>query len=193
MRARRFESEAVERDEPRALKLRPKVSPGKDERHGNAPHPTATMRVEIKDEHRVGACVERRTGGEDKTVKRAESRSSGSPSVVKPAQERPRNGAGASASITAATTPVTSASPTVVRSRRLSIMVPYEQYEQTRRLLVDALFMGAFDKTTIGGLCRRTAASATARPACRGNRRSRSLRGIGVRSTPWAQPLVSQR
>jgi len=29
-------------------------------------------------------------------------------------------------------------------------MVPYEQYEQARRLLVDVLFMGAFDKTTIG-------------------------------------------
>jgi len=28
--------------------------------------------------------------------------------------------------------------------------VPYEQYEQARRLLVDALFIGAFDKTTLG-------------------------------------------
>ena len=34
-------------------------------------------------------------------------------------------------------------------------MVPYEQYEQARRLLVDALFMGAFDKTTIGRKIRR--------------------------------------
>ena len=38
--ARRFESEPVERDEPRAIKLRPEVSPRKDERDGNAPHPT---------------------------------------------------------------------------------------------------------------------------------------------------------
>jgi hypothetical protein len=45
----------------------------------------ATMRVEIKDEHGAGACVERRTGGEDKTIERAESRSVGSPRVVKPA------------------------------------------------------------------------------------------------------------
>jgi hypothetical protein len=29
-------------------------------------------------------------------------------------------------------------------------MVPYQQYEQARRLLVDALFIGAFDKTTLG-------------------------------------------
>ena len=29
-------------------------------------------------------------------------------------------------------------------------MVPYEQYEQARRLLVDALFIGGFDKTTLG-------------------------------------------
>ena len=28
--------------------------------------------------------------------------------------------------------------------------VPYEQYERARRLLVDALFVGAFDKTTLG-------------------------------------------
>ena len=34
-------------------------------------------------------------------------------------------------------------------------MVPYEQYEQARRLLVDALFMGTFDKTTIGRKIRR--------------------------------------
>ena len=33
--------------------------------------------------------------------------------------------------------------------------VPYEQYEQARRLLVDVLFMGAFDKTTIGRKIRR--------------------------------------
>jgi hypothetical protein len=45
----------------------------------------AAMRVEIKDEHGVGARVERRTGGEDKTIERAESRSAGSPRVVKPA------------------------------------------------------------------------------------------------------------
>ena len=32
----------------------------------------ATMRVEIKDEHGAGTCVERRTGGEDKTIERAE-------------------------------------------------------------------------------------------------------------------------
>jgi hypothetical protein len=38
--ARRFESESVERDEPRAVRLRPEVSPRKDERDGNAPHPT---------------------------------------------------------------------------------------------------------------------------------------------------------
>jgi hypothetical protein len=30
----------------------------------------AAMRVEIKDEHGAGACVERRTGGEDKTIER---------------------------------------------------------------------------------------------------------------------------
>ena len=35
-------------------------------------------------------------------------------------------------------------------SIRDSRMVPYEQYAQARRLLVDVLFMGAFDKTTIG-------------------------------------------
>jgi hypothetical protein len=45
----------------------------------------AAMRVEIKDEHGAGPCVERRTGGEDKTIERAESRSAGSPRVVKPA------------------------------------------------------------------------------------------------------------
>jgi hypothetical protein len=28
--------------------------------------------------------------------------------------------------------------------------VPYEQYEQARKLLFDALFIGAFDKTTLG-------------------------------------------
>ena len=37
---RRFESEPVERDEPRALKPRPEVSARKDEHDGNAPHPT---------------------------------------------------------------------------------------------------------------------------------------------------------
>ena len=45
----------------------------------------AAMCVEIKDEHSAGACVERRTGREDKTIERAESRSAGSPRVVKPA------------------------------------------------------------------------------------------------------------
>ena len=45
----------------------------------------AAMRVQIKDEHGAGACVERRTGGEDKTIERAVSRSAGSPRVVKPA------------------------------------------------------------------------------------------------------------
>ena len=45
----------------------------------------AAMRVEIKDEHGAGACVERRTGGEDKTIERAVSSSAGSPRVVKPA------------------------------------------------------------------------------------------------------------
>jgi hypothetical protein len=43
------------------------------------------MRVEIKDEHGAGACVERRTGGEDKTIERAGTRSTGSTRVVKPA------------------------------------------------------------------------------------------------------------
>jgi hypothetical protein len=38
--ARRFESEPVERDKPRAIKPRPEVSPRKDERDGNAPNPT---------------------------------------------------------------------------------------------------------------------------------------------------------
>jgi hypothetical protein len=38
--ARRFESEPMERDEPCAVKLRPEVSPRKDETDGNAPHPT---------------------------------------------------------------------------------------------------------------------------------------------------------
>jgi hypothetical protein len=38
--ARRFESKSVKRDEPRALKLRPEVSPREDERDGNPPHPT---------------------------------------------------------------------------------------------------------------------------------------------------------
>jgi hypothetical protein len=33
--------------------------------------------------------------------------------------------------------------------------VPYEQYERARRLLVDALFVGAFDKTTLGRKIRR--------------------------------------
>jgi hypothetical protein len=28
--------------------------------------------------------------------------------------------------------------------------VPYEQYEQARKLLVDTLFIAAFDKTTLG-------------------------------------------
>jgi hypothetical protein len=45
----------------------------------------AAMRVEIKDEHGAGACVERCVGGEDKTIKRAESRSAASLRVVKPA------------------------------------------------------------------------------------------------------------
>ena len=34
-------------------------------------------------------------------------------------------------------------------------MVPYEQYEQARKLLVDALFIGTFDKTTVGRKIRR--------------------------------------
>jgi hypothetical protein len=34
-------------------------------------------------------------------------------------------------------------------------MVPYGQYEQARRLLVDALFIGTFDKTTVGRKIRR--------------------------------------
>jgi hypothetical protein len=55
----------------------------------------AAMRVEIKDEHGAGACVERRRGGEDKAIERAESRSAGSPRVVKPARERARNAADA--------------------------------------------------------------------------------------------------
>jgi hypothetical protein len=38
--ARRLESEPVERDEPCALKLRPEVSPRKDECDGDAAHPT---------------------------------------------------------------------------------------------------------------------------------------------------------
>jgi hypothetical protein len=29
-------------------------------------------------------------------------------------------------------------------------MVPYEQYEQARSLLVETLFIGGFDKTTLG-------------------------------------------
>ena len=36
------------------------------------------------------------------------------------------------------------------KSIRDGRMVPYEQYEQARRLLVDALFIGTFDKTTLG-------------------------------------------
>ena len=40
-------------------------------------------------------------------------------------------------------------------SIRDSRMVPYEQYEQARRLLVDALFIGTFDKTTVGRKIRR--------------------------------------
>jgi len=39
------------------------------------------------------------------------------------------------------------------RTRRRA--VPYEQYERARRLLVDALFVGAFDKTTLGRKIRR--------------------------------------
>jgi hypothetical protein len=31
-----------------------------------------------------------------------------------------------------------------------SRMVPYERYAQARRLLVDALFIGTFDKTALG-------------------------------------------
>ena len=34
-------------------------------------------------------------------------------------------------------------------SIRDSRMVPYEQYAQARRLLIDALFIGTFDKTTL--------------------------------------------
>jgi hypothetical protein len=45
----------------------------------------AAMRVEIKNEHGAGACVERRTGGQDKTIERAVSLSAGSVRVVKPA------------------------------------------------------------------------------------------------------------
>ena len=40
-------------------------------------------------------------------------------------------------------------------SIRDSRMVPYEQYEQARRLLVDALFVGTFDKTTLGRKIRQ--------------------------------------
>ena len=40
-------------------------------------------------------------------------------------------------------------------SIRDSRMVPYEQYVQARRLLVDALFIGTFDKTTVGRKIRR--------------------------------------
>jgi hypothetical protein len=43
-------------------------------------------------------------------------------------------------------------STTSIRDGR---MVPYEQYEQARRLLVDALFIGTFDKTTLGRKIRR--------------------------------------
>ena len=45
----------------------------------------AAVCVEIKDEHGAGACVERRMGGEDKTIERAESLSAGLPRVVEPA------------------------------------------------------------------------------------------------------------
>ena len=40
-------------------------------------------------------------------------------------------------------------------SIRDSRMVPYEQYEQARSLLVDALFVGTFDKTTLGRKIRQ--------------------------------------
>ena len=40
-------------------------------------------------------------------------------------------------------------------SIRDSRMVPYEQYAQARRLLVDVLFIGTFDKTTLGRKIRR--------------------------------------
>ena len=40
-------------------------------------------------------------------------------------------------------------------SIRDSRTVPYEQYVQARRLLVDALFIGTFDKTTVGRKIRR--------------------------------------
>ena len=40
-------------------------------------------------------------------------------------------------------------------SIRDSRMVPYEQYEQARRLLVDALFVGTFEKTTLGRKIRQ--------------------------------------
>ena len=40
-------------------------------------------------------------------------------------------------------------------SIRDSRMVPYEQYAQARRFLVDALFIGTFDKTTLGRKIRR--------------------------------------
>jgi hypothetical protein len=63
----------------------------------------AAMRVEIKDEHGAGACIERRANGEDKTI--AESCSAGSPGVVKLARERPETRRVRSASMTAATTP----------------------------------------------------------------------------------------
>jgi hypothetical protein len=44
---------------------------------------TAAMRVEIKDEHCVGASIKRRTSCENKTIERAVSRSADSPRVVK--------------------------------------------------------------------------------------------------------------
>ena len=53
------------------------------------------MRIEIKNEHCTGACVERRMGSEDKAVERAVSRSAGSTRMVKSARERPKNAAGA--------------------------------------------------------------------------------------------------
>ena len=65
----------------------------------------ATMRIEIKNEHCTGACVERRMGSEDKAVERAVARSASSTRMVKSARERPKNAAGRSASLTAATPP----------------------------------------------------------------------------------------
>jgi hypothetical protein len=77
-------------------------------------------------------------------------------------------------------------------------MVPYEQYERARRLLVDALFISTFEKTTLGRKIRQFldrenssggASSNGAIAAHGGERAAHGLLRSGSGSGAWARRL----